>query len=365
MSNIFKVTFNFSLKNEKDKANCLEEIIRSKTNGAINAIAFISVNRSYASTATENDGITSIFLDAKNRSEDTTLDDTFLKFKAFAKGDDLDKDNSLDFIDKIGARINKGSIRDSKLIIDFLSENDIGIINTKNNILLATVDDILYMPLSILKKSISFSIDIMYTNYNDSGIKSYYKNPIELPIINTEEQKEEIEVEFNENFYSELLGIKKVISDPHPRSGHNLKDYGDCEIRSLYNICPSDQQNWEEIHHNLNIIGENLKLQINSPSVLTEFIHVNIKDVTTIEFKDITRYRTIGEFLYDNKKGTFIVSSSDHIFAYIDGVWYDNEYRHSIENHILFDEIDFVISIKYKNKTKGGINDDSQSWNQL
>lgn len=57
---------------------------------------------------------------------------------------------------------------------------------------------------------------------------------------------------------------------------------------------------------------------------------------------------SIAEFLYNHKKGKYIIVGGNHIFAYIDGVWYDDKSYFKFINQIITQHIVFAFSYNEK-----------------
>ena len=117
-------------------------------------------------------------------------------------------------------------------------------------------------------------------------------------------------------FYTNLLDIKICEENLNPL---NLQGgVNDCTIRSLSKVL---NKPYKEIYHELARLGEEQCRMYNSTNLIKEFLKDYNYKSSTFDYRI-----SVGQFMYQNKKGKFIISTKNHMCAYIDGVWYDNEY---------------------------------------
>lgn len=120
------------------------------------------------------------------------------------------------------------------------------------------------------------------------------------------------------NFYLNVLGIKTELWQPNPcQTIDSDDDRRDCSVRALCKIFPKD---YTTVNKELNEIGLEIFAPVQSGKSVTLYMARN----GFIDVANMLYDKSLGEFMYNNKEGKFLLSNNIHDFAYINGVWYDS-----------------------------------------
>lgn len=118
------------------------------------------------------------------------------------------------------------------------------------------------------------------------------------------------------------LEIPVEFYNPNPRM--RSTDCFDCVQRALCRLFGMD---WNTVYRELFEIGYTSGFMANSINTITKY--ASMHGFTTIDFEGGPSGIKLGPFLTKHRKGGFAISCCGHMFAYVDGVIYDN--RHCVD----------------------------------
>ena len=120
------------------------------------------------------------------------------------------------------------------------------------------------------------------------------------------------------------LGIKLRSFEPNPYkeelySKYSIEDIGDCTIRALCRIL---NIKYDEAYKMM--MDEASKLHL--PSVGYTKVFANVLDSYGYEIWIWAPEKiSIAEFMHTHKRGRYALIYENHVFAYINGTWYDSD----------------------------------------
>lgn len=144
----------------------------------------------------------------------------------------------------------------------------------------------------------------------------------------------------SDNFYLDKLGIKMEEFNPNPKHTDlkNYRNINDCMFRSLCKLLNKD---WDTVFKEMTELVFQEKLMQNSTNLIRAYLE-------PIGFKrydfPFERKTTVVEFMYNHKKGKYLVGTAKYIVCYIDGVIYDVvDTKHDL-NYFLLDYVKHVFT---------------------
>lgn len=137
------------------------------------------------------------------------------------------------------------------------------------------------------------------------------------------------------------LGIEYKLYNPNPKQ--EKKDgvsMDDCYIRAL---CKFFNRDWSDI--SIDLAKKAIKIGATPCHVASNIDLIRDMDLEVYEIK---YDESIAQFMYEHKKGKYIIFGSYHTVCYIDGVLYDSAAMCASTNKFLTDDIRAFC--KYKKK---------------
>lgn len=87
----------------------------------------------------------------------------------------------------------------------------------------------------------------------------------------------------------------------------------DCTVRA---ISLAENKSWNYTYNKLSDLARSKGLMFNSVEFIEDYLDYNY-------LRECHTAKTVGEFAYENQKGTFLVTMPNHITVVIDGIIYD------------------------------------------
>jgi hypothetical protein len=158
------------------------------------------------------------------------------------------------------------------------------------------------------------------------------------------------------NFIADKLNIKRELYNPNPKQTIRSKeDRLDCCIRTL---CKITNKPWKEIHRDIAELCIERGRMEGSLKIFEEYLNKALLWQEMPE-KYYSKYQNIAEFMYNERRGSFIIRSAEHVAPYINGVWYDSRYCLECASSFMYHESfcvyaaqEYILQLEYNEKKK-------------
>ena len=95
------------------------------------------------------------------------------------------------------------------------------------------------------------------------------------------------------------------------------REVNDCVVRA---ISLAENDTWFDTYEKLSELAENEAILLDDMSFVEKYLNMNYSSICP---KCRGKRITVGEFVVDNPKGTFLITMKGHITCAIDGIVYD------------------------------------------
>ena len=143
-----------------------------------------------------------------------------------------------------------------------------------------------------------------------------------------------------QRFLIDLLGIKIKRYNIKYDKFNNVDNRMDCSTRTLSKIlCLSYND----------VLNMQLKYGLEFQMLHSNYICITKAILYNFNYKrvEIVKNTSVAEFMYKHKTGKYVLITSKHMIAYIDGVWYDNDYCLKCPDKFLVETLKYVYTDKY------------------